>query len=65
MPAPQPRVVYVRGLRDARGQWATLQASSLIGGDDDQIAVAIEPAAGNRLIGLLLRAYGLIARCSR
>lgn len=49
-------------LRDARGQWAILQASPLIGGDDDQIAVAIEPAAGDQLIGLLLMAYGLTSR---
>ncbi|HEX5347436.1 MAG TPA: hypothetical protein VFW64_10130 [Pseudonocardiaceae bacterium] len=49
-------------LRDARGQWAVLQASPLIGGDDDQIAVAIEPATGDQLIGLLLVAYGLTSR---
>lgn len=49
-------------LRDARGQWAVLQASPLIGGDDDQIAVAIEPATGEQLIGLLLVAYGLTSR---
>jgi DNA-binding CsgD family transcriptional regulator len=49
-------------LRDARGQWAVLQASPLIGGDDDQVAVAIEPATGDQLIGLLLVAYGLTSR---
>jgi hypothetical protein len=43
-------------LRDVRGQRAVFQASPLIGGDDDQIAVTIEPAAGDQLIGLLLRA---------
>ncbi|MDT7711613.1 MAG: hypothetical protein QOG46_302 [Pseudonocardiales bacterium] len=49
-------------LRDARGQWAVLQASPLIGGDDEQIAIAIEPATGDQLIGLLLVAYGLTSR---
>jgi DNA-binding CsgD family transcriptional regulator len=49
-------------VRGAGGQWAVLQASPLIGGDDDQIAIAIEPAAGDQLIGLLLRAYGLTSR---
>jgi DNA-binding CsgD family transcriptional regulator len=49
-------------LRVAHGQWAILHASPLIGGDDEQIAVAIEPATGDQLIGLLLMAYGLTAR---
>lgn len=49
-------------LRDVHGQWAVLQASPLIGGDDDQIAVAIEPATGDQLTGLLLVAYGLTSR---
>jgi DNA-binding CsgD family transcriptional regulator len=49
-------------LRDAHGKWAILQASPLIGGDDDQVAVAIEPVRGDQLLGLLLVAYGLTAR---
>jgi hypothetical protein len=49
-------------LRDAYGGWAILQASPLIGGDDDQVAVAIEPASGDQLLGLLFAAYGLTAR---
>ena len=49
-------------LRDARGQWAVLDASPLLGGDDDQVAVAIEPATGEDLTGLLLAAYGLSPR---
>jgi len=49
-------------LRDARGQWAMLEASPLIGGDEDQIAVTIEPASGDQLMSLLLVAYGLTAR---
>jgi DNA-binding CsgD family transcriptional regulator len=49
-------------LRDAQGQWAVLHASPLVGGDDDEIAVAIDPATGDQLIGLLLLGYGLTAR---
>jgi DNA-binding CsgD family transcriptional regulator len=49
-------------MRDARGHWAIMQASPLIGGEDDQIAVTIEPANGDQLIGLLLTAYGLTSR---
>lgn len=49
-------------LRDACGQWVLLQASPLIGGDDYQIAVTIERATGDQLIGLLLMAYGLTSR---
>jgi DNA-binding CsgD family transcriptional regulator len=49
-------------LRDARGQWAILEASPLIGDDEDQIAVSIEPASGDQLISLLFAAYGLTAR---
>jgi DNA-binding CsgD family transcriptional regulator len=49
-------------LRDAHGQWAVLQASPLIGGDDGQVAITIVPATGDQLLGLLLVAYGLTAR---
>ena len=49
-------------LRDARGHWAVLAASPLIGGDEDQIAVEIEQATGERLLGMLLEAYGLTSR---
>ena len=49
-------------LRDAYGQWAVLEASPLIGGDEDQVAVTIEPARGDHLMSLLLMAYGLTAR---
>jgi hypothetical protein len=34
---------------------AVLQASPLIGGDDDQVAVTIEPATGDQLIGCCSR----------
>ena len=40
-------------LRDAYGQWAVLEASPLIGGDEDQVAVTIEPARGDHLMSLL------------
>ena len=49
-------------LRDAGGHWAVLQASPLIGGDEDQIAVTIEPASGDQLMSLLLVAHGLTVR---
>jgi DNA-binding CsgD family transcriptional regulator len=49
-------------LRDARGHWAILEASPLIGSDEDQIAVTIEPASGDHLMTLLFAAYGLTAR---
>lgn len=49
-------------LRDADGRWAVLQASPLIGGEEDQVAVSIEPVTGDQLIGLLLLAYDLSAR---
>jgi DNA-binding CsgD family transcriptional regulator len=49
-------------LRVAQGQWAILHASPLIGGDEEQIAVAIEPAGGDQLLSLLLTAYGFSSR---
>jgi DNA-binding CsgD family transcriptional regulator len=49
-------------LHHARGQWAILEASPLIGGDEDQVAVTIQPASGDQLISLLFVAYGLTPR---
>ena len=49
-------------LRDARGRWAQLEASPLIGSAQGQIAITIEPTSGERLVVLLLAAYGLSAR---
>ncbi|MBE0011439.1 response regulator transcription factor [Arthrobacter sp. AET 35A] len=49
-------------LRDADGQWAILQASTLLGGEDHQVAVAIEPVTGDQLVGLMLVAYELSPR---
>jgi DNA-binding CsgD family transcriptional regulator len=57
-----PSGVFQARLRDARGQWAFLQASPLIGGEEEQIAVSIEPAVGDQLVSLLLAAYGLTVR---
>jgi DNA-binding CsgD family transcriptional regulator len=49
-------------VRDARGGWAVLDASPLIGADEDEVAVSVEPVTGEMLIGLLLIAYGLTDR---
>jgi DNA-binding CsgD family transcriptional regulator len=49
-------------LRDARGSWAALQASPLIGSGEDEVAVIIEPVSGDKLVRLLLTAYGLTTR---
>lgn len=49
-------------LRVAHRQLAMLDASPLIGGDEKQIPVAIDPASGDHLMTLLLAAYGLTAR---
>ena len=49
-------------LRDGHGRWANMHASTLIGGGDDEVAVSIDPAAGEQLLGMLLVAYGLSPR---
>lgn len=50
-------------IRDGHGNWALLQASTLIGGEDeDQVAVSISPVIGEQLIPMLLAAYGLSRR---
>ncbi|HZA05091.1 MAG TPA: LuxR C-terminal-related transcriptional regulator [Propionibacteriaceae bacterium] len=49
-------------VRDAQGQWASLNASPLMGETDDDVAVVIEPVSGDQLVGLLLAAYGLTPR---
>jgi DNA-binding CsgD family transcriptional regulator len=49
-------------VRDGRGQWALMRASTLVGADGDRVAVSIEPALGEQLLGLLLAAYGLSPR---
>ena len=54
--------VFRAKVRDAQGAWAVLEASPLLGGDDEQVAVHIEPATGDHLLGLMLAAYGLSPR---
>ena len=50
-------------MSDGRGDWAVLQASSLIGGDEHgEVAVSIEPVGGEQLTSMLLIAYGLSPR---
>jgi DNA-binding CsgD family transcriptional regulator len=49
-------------VRDAHGRWAVLDADRLVGAEEDQVAVAIEPVTGDQVVGLLLAAYGLTAR---
>ncbi|MGN6576235.1 MAG: helix-turn-helix transcriptional regulator [Nocardioides sp.] len=49
-------------LRDGSGHWVVLRASPLVGGEDGQVAVALESAGGDDLVSLQLRAYGLTAR---
>jgi DNA-binding CsgD family transcriptional regulator len=54
--------VFRAKVRDAQGAWAVLEASPLLGGDHEQVAVHIEPATGDHLLGLMLAAYGLSPR---
>ena len=49
-------------LRDGDARWASVHASVLRGGSEPQVAVSIEPASGERLLGLLLAGYGLSPR---
>jgi DNA-binding CsgD family transcriptional regulator len=49
-------------IRDARGRWAALTASPLVGESDDDVAVVIEPVSGDQLVGMMLAAYGLTPR---
>lgn len=50
-------------IRDGQGHWALMQASTLVGGEDDgQVAVSITPAAGDQLLPMLFAAYGLSPR---
>ena len=53
---------FTARLRDADGQWSVLRASTLLGGEEDQVAVIVEPATGVHLLGLLLMAYHLSVR---
>jgi DNA-binding CsgD family transcriptional regulator len=54
--------VFRAKVRDARGAWAVLEASPLLGGESPQVAVHIAPATGDHVLGLMLAAYGLSPR---
>ncbi len=49
-------------VRDPSGQWALLRASPLVGADEDQVAVVIEPGCEDQLLEMLMAAYGLSSR---
>jgi DNA-binding CsgD family transcriptional regulator len=49
-------------VQTASGGWVVLQGSRLIGDEDDEVVVTIEPASGHHLVGMLLAAYGLTTR---
>lgn len=57
-----PDHVFRTRVRDGRAHWAVLEASPLVGEDEDQVAVLLSPAAGDDLGTLLLAAYGLTPR---
>lgn len=54
--------VFRTRVRDGRARWAVLEASPLVGEDEDQVAVLLSPAAADDLGTLLLAAYGLTPR---
>ncbi|MET0843773.1 MAG: helix-turn-helix transcriptional regulator [Mycetocola sp.] len=50
-------------VRGGDGAWCLLEASTLIGGEqEDHVAVSIHSAIGEQLLGMLLAAYGLSPR---
>ncbi|TDW24018.1 helix-turn-helix transcriptional regulator [Kribbella kalugense] len=49
-------------VQTASGGWVLMQGSRLIGDNDDEVVVTIEPASGHHLVGMLLAAYGLTTR---
>lgn len=57
-----PSHVFRTRVRDGRAGWATLEASPLVGEDEEQVAVLLTPAAADDLGTLLLAAYGLTSR---
>lgn len=54
--------VFRTRIRDTTGGWILLRATALLGGDEPQTVVTLEPAAGGELAELLLAAYALTAR---
>lgn len=57
-----PSSVFRTRVRDGRARWAVLEASPLIGDEEDQVAVLLSPAAADDMGTLLLAAYGLTQR---
>lgn len=50
-------------MSDGQGDWAIVQANSLVGRDNDgEVAISIEPAGGEQLTTMLLAAYSLSPR---
>ncbi|NIK61164.1 helix-turn-helix transcriptional regulator [Kribbella shirazensis] len=49
-------------VQTASGGWVVMQGSRLLGDNDDEVVVTIEPASGSHLVGMLLAAYGLTTR---
>ena len=49
-------------VQTASGGWVVLQGSRLLGDNDEEVVVTIEPASGHHLVGMLLAAYGLTTR---
>jgi DNA-binding CsgD family transcriptional regulator len=49
-------------LRDAEGRWAVVRATPLLGAEEEQLAVTVEPAAPADLFGIRLLAAGLTER---
>ncbi|UDG99475.1 LuxR C-terminal-related transcriptional regulator [Rhodococcus opacus] len=54
--------IFKARVRDAEGGWILVRATALIGGDEPQTVVTLEPAVGGELTGLLLAAYAVTAR---
>jgi DNA-binding CsgD family transcriptional regulator len=59
--ASRSRVFRTR-VRDGRARWAVLEASPLVGDDEDEVAVLISSADADDLGRMLLAAYGLTPR---
>ncbi|MGH1550748.1 helix-turn-helix transcriptional regulator [Leifsonia poae] len=57
-----PSHVFRTRVRDGRARWAVLEASPLVGAEEDQVAVLLSPAAADDLGTLLQAAYGLTPR---
>jgi DNA-binding CsgD family transcriptional regulator len=54
--------VFRTRVRDGRARWAVIEASPLVGEEEDEVAVLISSAPADDLSDLLLAAYGLSPR---